>query len=254
MQCAVSRGQDLIQHASSRRRLMKQIAFNFTPRPEPTLENFIVGRNAELLHNMRRLLSTDSSERAIYLWGATGSGRTHLLQGFVNTARALSAKAAYLPATELTPRASSCNSMEYVAVDDVEALDEGGQRVLFNLCNDLRDRHAALVVSGNLPPARLALRADLLTRLAWGLVYEVHALSDDEKMTAMQRRASERGFALADDVGRFVLTRAPRDMAALLAIVDALDRVSLENKRPVTVGLARELLQHAKSAGATQGE
>jgi DnaA family protein len=254
MQCTVARGQDLIQHASSRRRLMKQIAFDFSRRPEPTLENFIVGRNAELVHNMRRLLSPHTSERAIYLWGASGSGRTHLLQGFVNTARASSAKAAYLPSRDLMARASSCDSMKYVAVDDVEALDDDGQRAMFNLCNDLRDRHAALVVSGNLPPARLALRADLLTRLAWGLVYEIHALSDEEKITAMQRRAGERGFALADDVGRFVLTRAPRDMAALLAIVDALDRVSLENKRPVTVGLARELLQHFKSAGATQGE
>ena len=225
---------------------MKQIAFDFSLRAEPALENFITGRNAELLHNMRRLLSSGAGERAIYVWGATDSGRTHLLQGFVNTARASALKADYLLSRELTQRAPSPNLMDCVAIDDVEQLDEAGQRVMFNLCNDMRERRAALVVSGNVPPARLALRADLLTRLAWGLVYEVHALSDEEKMLAMRRRADERGFALADDVGRFLLTRAPREMAVLLAIVDALDRLSLESKRPVTVVLARELLQYLR--------
>jgi DnaA-homolog protein len=226
--------------------MMKQIAFDFSQRAEPTLENFIAGRNAELLHNMRRLLSSGAGERAIYVWGATGSGRTHLLQGLVNTARASALKADYLTSGELTQRASSSSLMDCVALDDVEQLDDAGQRVMFNLCNDMRDRRAALVVSGTVPPARLALRTDLLTRLAWGLVYEVHALSDEEKMLAMRRRAGERGFVLGDDVGRFLLTRVPREMAALFAIVDALDRLSLETKRPVTVALARELLQYLK--------
>jgi DnaA family protein len=47
----------------------------------------------------------------------------------------------------------------------------------------------------------------------------------------------------------FLLTRAQRDLPTLLATVDALDRYSLETKRPVTVPLVRELLQLSEQRG-----
>jgi DnaA family protein len=81
-----------------------------------------------------------------------------------------------------------------------------------------------------------------VTRLAWGLVYQVHALSDDEKARALADYAAGRGFRLQPGVCDFLLTRASRDLPSLLGMLDALDRYSLETKRPVTVPLARELL------------
>jgi DnaA family protein len=86
----------------------------------------------------------------------------------------------------------------------------------------------------------------LLTRLGWGLVVQVHALSDDEKAQALARHAQERGFTLSQEVIHYVLTHAPRDMGALFATLDALDRYSLETKRAVTVPLVRTLLQEKK--------
>ena len=91
----------------------------------------------------------------------------------------------------------------------------------------------------------------MVTRLAWGLVYEVHALSDEEKMHALVQRAAARGFDLSGDIVQFLLTRVPRDMRTLIAMVDALDRYSLETKRAVTLSLAREMLQEQ---GATRVE
>jgi DnaA family protein len=88
----------------------------------------------------------------------------------------------------------------------------------------------------------LTLRADVVTRLAWGLVYEVHGLSDREKAAALAGHASVRGFALQEDVSNYLLTHARRDMPGLVALLDALDRYSLESQRPVTVPLLRELL------------
>jgi DnaA family protein len=81
------------------------------------------------------------------------------------------------------------------------------------------------------------------------LVYQVHALSDEEKTQALKRQAAERGFTVADEVCAYLMTRAPRDMSSLLALLDGLDRPSLEVKRPVTVALARELLHAAKRSG-----
>ena len=136
--------------------------------------------------------------------------------------------------------------MECVALDDIDRLDAAAQVAAFNLYNALRERSGALLASGPTPPAQLGLREDLVTRLGWGLVYQAHALSDGEKVRALTDHAARRGFRLAPEVCDFLLNRVRRDLPSLFAAVDALDRRSLETRRPVTVPLARELLQAAE--------
>ena len=133
--------------------------------------------------------------------------------------------------------------LKAVGVDDVERLDDQAQIKLFNIFNNLKESSGVLVVTGDRPPARLPLRPDLLTRLAWGLVYEVHVLSEDDRRAAVLDYAAARGFTLPSEVTDYLLTRVPRDLSSLRALVDTLDRVSLEQKRAVTVPLAREVLQ-----------
>lgn len=224
---------------------MRQLAFEFTPAPPPTLDNFVPGRNAELLHHLRRLFDPGAGERFLYLWGAPGSGRSHLLRGAV--ARAAGTNVAYLACSVDTRVPQDAERLQCFAVDDVQRLEGEGQIALFDLYNALRERGGSLLASGDAPPARLGLRQDLVTRLAWGLVYQVHALSDEEKAQALKQQAAARGFALADEVCAYLLTRTRRDMSSLLALLDGLDRYSLQVKRPVTVALVRELLQAATS-------
>ena len=84
-----------------------------------------------------------------------------------------------------------------------------------------------------------------MTRLGWGLAYEVHGLSDDEKMAAMTEHARARGFNLGREVIEYLFRRQARDLPALLGLLEALDRYSLENKRAITIPLVRELLSDA---------
>jgi DnaA family protein len=99
-----------------------------------------------------------------------------------------------------------------------------------------------LICAGDVPPSRLALRADVVTRLAAGLAYPLHVLTDDDKAEAVTRHAELRGFRLAPDVIDYLLHRHARDLPALIGMLEALDRYSLETKRPVTLTLLRELL------------
>lgn len=229
---------------------MKQLALDFASIPPPTLHNFVVGRNGELLQTLQRLAMTPGSERSVYVWGAPGSGRSHLLRGMLDAASAAGADAVYVACATETRLADDLGGRDIVAIDDVQRLDAQAQIALFNICNALREREGTLLASGDTPPAQLALRQDLVTRLGWGLVYQVHALSDEEKTQALKRQAAERGFTVGDDVCAYLMTRAPRDMSSLLALLDGLDRYSLEVKRPVTVALVRELLQLAKRSGS----
>ena len=220
---------------------MRQRAFEFAVASEPALDLFIAGRNAELLERLRAA-ARGQGERCIYIWGPPGSGRTHLLKG---TLGAAGGNAAYVNAAAGAGPLNAAENSDavIVAVDDVEELDAGAQAALFNLYNALRERGGTFLAAGNVPPMRLPLRPDVITRLGWGLVYEVHGLSDEEKSAALTQRAMERGFALAPEVRDYLLSRVQRDMPTLLAMLDALDRYSLEEKRAITVPLVRELLE-----------
>lgn len=222
---------------------MRQLALDIARPAPPTLDNYIAGRNAELLDSLRRLAA--GAERFVCVWGAPGSGRSHLLKGVVAAARESGAQAVYVAGGDVAALPEAGCGADCVAVDDVERLDAEAQIALFSLYNALREGGGRLVAAADSPPMRLRLRADLVTRLGWGLVYEVHALSDEEKVQALKRHAAARGFVLADDVCAYLLQRVPRDMPSLLATLEALDRHSLEAKRQVTVALVRELLQAA---------
>jgi DnaA family protein len=184
-------------------------------------------------------------EPALYVWGARQSGRTHLLKGAISALAGRGLRVAYADAPTRVP--DTADALDAIAVDDVDRLTPEGEAALFNIYNSLRERGGLVLAAGNAPPSELRLRADLVTRLAWGLVYQVHALSDDDKARVLAQHAASRGFDIEPDVATYLLNRIPRDMATLLALVDSLDRFSLEMKRPVTLSLVRELLKGSGS-------
>jgi DnaA family protein len=229
---------------------MKQLALDFASPPRPTLGNFVIGVNGELLQNLERLAARGAVEQCFYLWGWPGSGRSHLLKGTVAALQREGASATYLACADGLQHAGGLERMDCVALDDVDRLDDAGQAAVFDLFNALREHGGALLASAAAPPVQLKLREDLATRLAWGLVFQVHALTDENKAQALAEHAVSRGFRLAPEVSDFLLTRARRDLPTLLATLDALDRYSLETRRPVTVPLARELLLAVENRGS----
>ena len=225
--------------------MMKQLLLDIAPPPPPTLANFVPGRNVELLQTLSNVVEGLEREHFIYLWGRAGCGRSHLLQAIAGICMRRKMSAAYFSCTLETDFAVN-GEAECVTVDDVDRLSAKAQIGLFNLYNHLREEgRAFLLVSGPAAPAQLNLRADLLTRLGWGLVYQVHELSDEEKIKAMKRHAKDRGLDLPQEVCDYLLRHGRRDLPSLMATLDALDGFSLANQRKITVPLVRELLQVA---------
>jgi len=220
---------------------MKQLALTLAPAPAPALANFFPGHNSELLALLRNLVAGRDVERSIYLWGDAGSGRSHLLRATIAALNAAGLVCAQVSRGDPIPAPSA--DLRAVAVDDVETLDARNQRAFFNLYNQLRERAGIVLAAGNAPPARLKLRPELVTRLGWGLVYQVQALSDDEKAQALKRHAASRSFDLPDGVIDYLLRHLSRDLPSLMSVLDALDRYSLEVKRPITLPLLKELLR-----------
>jgi DnaA family protein len=198
---------------------MRQLVLDIVPPAEPDFDNYVAGPNAEALAQVRSLAAGSLPEAVVYLWGEPGSGRTHLL------------------------RAASRANDALIIADDVETLDEAAQQRLFAAINAAREGQAPVLAAGGHPPAQLALREDLRTRLAWGLVYQLKPLSDAEKALHLRALAARRGLPLSDEVLGYLLSRLPRDLSSLNAVLEALDRYSLATKRPLTLPLVREALE-----------
>lgn len=222
-------------------RSMKQLLLDLDTEKPQTLDTFAVGKNQELLHLLRQVTTQPAgtlNDRFIYLWGELGAGRTHLLR-----ALAVLPNARYIAADAEADAFLFDPAISLYMIDDCEELSPDSQIAAFNLFNQVRENGGVLVTAGSVAPAVLPVREDLRTRLGWGLIYQVHGLTDEEKIAALTLAAHARGFALAQGVLPYLITHYRRDMRSLAAMLDALDRYSLETKRPITLPLLRSLLQ-----------
>lgn len=218
----------------------QQLTLDIRPEQHPTLENFIAGANAELVARLRALAQPKAYD-AVYLWGPPGSGRTHLLRAALAAAEA-AGRRVVLIAGEEAGAELPCPPGGLLIVDDVDRLDDTAQVALFRAFNSARLAGLALLLSGPAAPLELKLREDLRTRIGQALVYQVKPLSDEEKAATLQSQASQRGLRVEGEVFGYMLRHTARDLPSLMAVLDALDRASLERKRPVTVPLLKEML------------
>ena len=232
-------------------RAVKQLVLDLAAPEPPSFANFLPGRNAEAVAALSAAAAGAVGETGIAVWGPPGAGKTHLLRAAVAAATAAGRTAAWFAApgalVGTDPREVAANAL--VAVDDVGTAGAEAQARLFTLFNALRAGGGRLAVASDVAPAALPLREDLRTRLGWGLVFEVHPLTDAEKPAALVGYARRRGLTLSDDVVRYLLAHGRRDMATLLATLAALDRHSLAEKRPITIPLLREWLQREMPLG-----
>ena len=205
--------------------MMKQLLLDIAPPPKPTLDNFVYGRNAEAIYALQSALNGNTTHKFIYLWGDKGCGKSHLIQACLNAT------------------SDACLTGHASFVDDVQLLDNEAQIALFNLYNQARESGQLLIVAGNAAPTQMGLRDDLATRLAWGLSYQLHPLTDSEKALALKNHANERGMKLPDEVLDYCLRYLRRDLPTLMNTLNALDEWSLITKKSVTVPMLRSLLQ-----------
>lgn len=222
---------------------MRQLLLDLPAQAPQTLASFVAGSNAELLARLDRFAAGDAAlaDRTLYLWGPSGAGKTHLLQALAASSRV---PARYLGADAGDGGFAYTSGVSLWLLDDCDRLSPPAQIAAFALFNQVREHGGLLVAAGSAAPMQLPLREDLRTRLGWGLVYQLHELSDDEKIAALERSARARGMMVAPGVLPYLLTHFDRDMRSLSSLLDALDRHSLEMKRPITLSLLRDLLQH----------
>lgn len=207
-----------------------QLFLGLSTPPKPTLDNFVVGKNAEALAAIHEFLQ-GKGPQFLYLWGSHGCGCTHIVSSVA------------LDTTGRVPTFKEAVTL--YAVDDVQDLNATEQEELFTLMNSVRAHpQSRLLVAGHAPVHELELRNDIRSRLSWGLNFELQYLDDESAAKEFVRQALERGIELDKDVQHWIGIHCPRDMRSLRSLLDGIDRYAMEKKRKVTLPLVLEFTRN----------
>ena len=224
---------------------MSQLALPLQLADHAVFSTFLADGNETLVATLADIAAGRSATDC-WLYGGTATGKTHLLQAVCEAA---GDAAAYLPLAVLADAGPEIlvgqENRALVCIDDIDTVlgDEPWDMSLFALCHRLADREARLVVSASAPPrdCNIGLH-DLASRLQQLAVFQVNALSEPQRVAALQLRADHRGLDLPDETAAYLLRRSRRDMASLYALLDRLDDAALQAQRKLTIPFVREVL------------
>lgn len=232
---------------------MRQLALPVRLRASSVFESFFLGPNTAAIQQLQKSI-LDPALRTIWLYGASGLGKTHLLQAICARAAAQRWTAAYFPLRDTAAQSADllvgCEALNIVCLDDFDAVvgNSGWERAVFRLYTEMDDNQGHIVIASAASPgaANIGLR-DLASRLAAGAVIRLQPLTDEQQVQAMQLRASQRGMELPFETAQYLIKRLPRDMHSLCDVLDTLDEASLIDQRRLTVPFVRAALDAEQS-------
>lgn len=226
---------------------MKQMALDIGLHSVPSLESFFAGPNSAALHHLKLWTAAQMpSPVPTYLWGESGSGKSHLLKAALAALKSYGLSVGWLDA-QTSLHVPFDESWTAVLMDDVHLFNLEQQAMAFNwFVNALTPKTGLprwVLAAGALPPADLKLRDDLRSRLGWGHVYALQVLNDSERRAVLRQEADSRGLFLSDDVMTYMLTRFSRDLSSLMSLLDHLDQFALQTQRAITIPLIKSMLE-----------
>ena len=226
---------------------MKQIALDIGLDSGPSLRNFLAGPNLAALEHLVLWSGYDKrSPVPTYLWGESGSGKSHLLRAVFTQLKEQGSPVGWLDASIAEPQAFQEN-WRVVLLDDVHLYTAVQQQAGFNwfvnATSPQDGQQRWVLASSKVPPSDLQLREDLRTRLGWGHIFHLHVLSESERRSVLRQNADERGIFLSDEVMDFILNRFSRDLGSLVQLLDQLDGYALQTQRAITIPLVKSMLE-----------
>lgn len=228
-----------------------QIPFEFFVPEAPSFDNFVVGDNGEAVTLLAALagarrVARNRPHSAYVIWGGPAVGKSHLLAAFASAAGKGGMRAVQLSADAAFPD-DPFIAVDLLCVDDVDRLSSAQQAWLFTAFNHLAQSGGCTVATARSAPGQWSMRDDIRTRLASGLALEILPIPQDALVQALSDYAASRGFRMSDEVLTYLLSHTRRDLPSLCQTLAGMDRMSLAQKRAVTIPLLRAYLAQSEA-------
>jgi len=227
---------------------MHQLTLDLGLAPRPSFDNFLPDGNIDVVQHLQLWASNPQrSPVPTLVWGEPGAGKTHLLQAVRAVVQAQGGRVGWLdPQVHALPEFDERWSV--LILDDCQWYSAAQQEAAFQWFVHAQTPQQGparwLLASADRPPADLALREDLRTRLGWGHVFQLQLLAEAERRAVLRRSADARGVFLGDDVMDYLLKRFSRDLGSLMQLLDQLDGYALRTQRAITIPLVRAMLEN----------
>ena len=211
--------------------------------------NSVIGTHLKEYLSSGRITAEQAKVDGCYLFGQQGVGKSHLLHACCSHATEYGFSSICLSLHDITQYGVEVlDGLEFiniVCLDDIDviATKDKWQQGIFDLYNRIGEQGNKIIITGDKAINDLNLTLpDLVSRLSWGYIEQLKPLVDDEKLEALQFRASQRGIVLSYEVASFLVTRLSRDMKSLLDALEALDRASIREQRKITIPFIKQVL------------
>lgn len=226
-----------------------QLTLGVRLRDDARFDNFLGDRNRVAAQQLAGICRGVADIPVVILCGDTDTGKSHLLQAACNDLEQEGRSAVCISMEEILPfgpdALAGLEHHELIGLDDLDLIAGRAdwEEAVFHLYNRVLDRGHRLLVSLSETPSNVAFGLrDLKSRLQHGLVLQLGVYRDDDRLRILSTRAEQRGLLLTDEVATFILRRAPRKLADLLAILDRLDENSLQAQRRLTIPFVKSVL------------
>ncbi|MCY7294108.1 DnaA regulatory inactivator Hda [Alteromonas sp. a30] len=206
-------------------------------------DDYYSGENEQVVQYLKGLIKAKPDcSHLCYLNGKAGTGKTHLLHAVAEHAESNDLPVIYLDLSALLPLSVECvaglEQYKIVCLDNIHLVKTSlpWQKAVFDLINRVLEVGHYIVFSGIGLPKSLDIELkDLVSRLDWGVSFNLKPLTDEQLVEALMRKASAKGLKLSKDVAGFLIKHFRRDMSSLVVVLEQLDERSLKTQKNLTI-------------------
>ena len=228
-----------------------------------TFESFVVGKPNALAHAAARRVveSMAIPFNPLFIYGGVGLGKTHLMHAIAHalketwpekTVMYLSAEKFMYQFVKALRSDSTMNfkelfrSVDVLMIDDIQFIagKESTQEEFFHTFNALVDQNKQIIISADKAPGDLTgLDERLRSRLAWGLVADIHPTTYDLRLGILQSKREQLGADVPDSVLEFLALKVTSNVRELEGALNRIVAHADVAKTPITLESTQDVLQ-----------